>query len=125
ANVSSSTSPSSTPSFSAIARARSGCERPEKTISRFCGPRSIQCPRTGSLTIAFSRPGSASSVAVRLSMLLVDPPFLRDLSGREPGQRAGGDIIRDDRARRNPHVVAHLHRGIEDSVDAGPDIAAD
>ena len=38
-NVSSSTSPSSTPSFSAMFWARSGCERPAKTISRFSGPR--------------------------------------------------------------------------------------
>ena len=42
--------PSSTPSCSAIASASSGCERPANTISRFCGPRSIQWPGCGSVT---------------------------------------------------------------------------
>src|SRR5438876_532509 len=72
-----------------------------------------------------SRPGRASSVAVGLSMLLVDPPFLRRLPRGKPGQRTGRDIIRDDGARCNPSVVANLDRRIEDSVHAGPDVAAD
>ena len=71
----------------AIALARSGWERPAKTMSRFCGPRSIQCPWVGCVTVVFSSPGSASS-AVRLSMLVVDPPFLGFLARREPGKRA-------------------------------------
>src|SRR5271169_5642191 len=118
-------SPSSTPSFSAICAARPGCDRPEKTMSRFCGPRSIQCPGTGALMIAFSRPGRAISVAVTLSMLLVDPPFLRLLSRGEACQRSRRDIIRDDRARRNPSVVANVDRSIEHIVDTGPDVVAD
>src|SRR5271169_6127539 len=117
-------SPSSTPSLSAIWCARSGCERPEKTMSRFDGPRSSQCPWTGCVTAAPSRPGSASS-AVRLSMLLVDPPFLRDLPWREPGERPRGHIMRDDRTGCNPGVVADLHRSIERIVDTGPDVAPD
>src|SRR6478735_4591710 len=58
-------------------------------------------------------------------MLLVDPSFLRRLSLRKTGQRTGRDIIRDDGPRCNPNVVANLDRSIEDSVHAGPDVAAD
>src|SRR3954451_18430664 len=72
-----------------------------------------------------SRPGRASSVAVGLSMLLVDPPFLRRLPWGKPGQRTGRDIIRDDGPCCNPNVVANLDRSIEDSVHAGPDVATD
>src|SRR6266550_4310287 len=72
-----------------------------------------------------SRPGRASSVAVGLSMLVVDPPFLRRLPRGKPGQRTGRDIIRDDGVRCNPSVVADHDRGIEDSVHAGPDVASD
>src|SRR2546427_1665729 len=125
-NVSSSTSPSSTPRCCEIAAARSGWERPAKTMSRFCGPRSIQCPGDGSVMDAFSSPGRASSaVPVRLSMLLVDPPFLGFLWRRESGERARGDIISDDRTRRNPSVVANVDRSTERIVDAGPDVATD
>src|SRR3954451_21562935 len=72
-----------------------------------------------------SRPGRASSVAVGLSMLLVDPPFLRCLPRGKPGKRAGRDIIRDDGPSCNPNVVANLDRRIKDSVHAGPAVAAD
>src|SRR5437660_5432557 len=105
--------------------ARSGCERPAKTISRLRGPRSMKCCGDGSVTTRASSPGRASSVAVGLSMLLVDPPFLRRLSRGKTGQRTGRDIIRDDGPRCNPNVVANLDRSIEDSVHAGPDVAAD
>src|ERR1700747_3368351 len=74
---------------------------------------------------AFSRPGSAISVAITLSMLVVDPPFLRLLPRGEPGQRSGGDIIRDDRTRRNPSVVTNVDRSTERIVDAGPDVVPD
>src|SRR5215467_9216601 len=105
--------------------ARSGCERPAKTMSRFSGPRSMKCSGDGSLTTRASSPGRASSVAVGLSMLVVDPPFLCRLPRGKPGQRTGRDIIRDDGAACNPNVVANLDRGIEDSVHAGPDVATD
>src|SRR5256714_5995537 len=125
-NVSSSTSPSSRPRCSAIAPARSGCERPANTISRFSGPRSIQCPEDGFVIDACSSPGRASSaVPVKLSMLLVDPTFLGFLAWREPGEGSGGDIICDDRPRCNPSVVANVDRSIERIVDAGPDVATD
>src|SRR5215475_412910 len=105
--------------------ARSGCERPAKTISRFSGPRSMKCSGDGSVTTRASRPGRGSSVAVGLSMLVVDPSFLCRLSRGKTGQRTGRDIIRDDGSRCNPNVVANLDRSIEDSVHAGPDVAAD
>src|SRR5665213_1239424 len=119
-------SPSFRPSLSAICPASSGCERPEKTISFFCGPRSIQCSGFGSLTTDPSRPGSASSAGVvRLSMVLVDPAFLGFLACRESGERAWRDIFGDDRSRRNPSVVANADRSIERIVDSGPDVTAD
>src|SRR5207245_2855349 len=121
---SSTTSPSSSPRCCTIAFARSGCERPEKTMSRFCGPRSIQCPCFGSVIVAPSSPGSVSS-AVRLSMLVVDPPFLGFLARGEPGERSRRDIICDDRTRRNPSIVANVHGCIERIVDTGPDVAPD
>src|SRR5215467_7353659 len=77
------------------------------------------------MTAPPSSPGRASSVAVGLSMLVVDPSFLRRLSRGKPSQRTGGHIIRDDGPRCNPNVVSYLDRGIEDSVHAGPDVAAD
>src|SRR5207248_1032230 len=125
ANVCSSTWPSSQPRCPVMRPASSGCERPDTTMSRFCGARSIQCICVGSVTTARSSPGSAISVAVRLSMLLVDPPFLCLLPLGEPGERSRRDIIRDDRTRRNPSIVANVDRSIERIVDTGPDVPAD
>src|SRR3954451_19482183 len=126
-NVCSSIAPSSTPSCSPIALARSGCERPAKTISRFCGPRSIQWP--GLMTAAGSagsRPGSRSvSSVVALSMPVVDVAPFRDLPGRESCQRARRDIFCDHRTCCNPSVVPDLDRCNERIVDSGPDVAAD
>src|SRR5690242_1896717 len=120
------TSPGSTPSCSAMRLASSGCERPANTMSRFHGPRSIQCPGPCSLmTWLPSSPGRATSVALTLSMPVVDPPFLRLLPRGEPGEGSRGDIIGDDRARCNPSIVANVDRSIERIVDAGPDVAPD
>src|SRR5438552_17535784 len=58
-------------------------------------------------------------------MVLVDPAFPGFLAWREPRERSGGDIICDDRSRRNPSVVANADRSIERIVDTGPDVAAD
>src|SRR5712691_3982391 len=125
ANVFSVTSPGSTPRCSPILCASSGCDRPEKTINRFQGPRSIQWPGRGcALAPCPSRPGSASSV-VPISMLLVDPAFFGRLARREACQRTGRNIISDDRARRKPRIVADLDRSNERIVDTGPDVAAD
>src|SRR5262245_12433073 len=95
-------------------------------MSRFCGPRTMKWSGDGSLvTRCPSRPGSASSIGVAVSMLLVPPPFLGDLAWRESGQRAGRHILRDDRSWRNPCVVPNLDRCEERIVDPGPDVAAD
>src|ERR1019366_10365888 len=93
-------------------------------MRRFCGARSIQCTCVGSVTTALSSPGSDSS-AVRLSMLLVDPPFFCRLARGESCKGPCRDIIRDDRARRNPSIVANVDRSIEHIVDTGSDVAAD
>src|SRR5581483_6126917 len=125
ANVSSCTSPSSTPSFSAIRFASSGCDRPEKTISRFRGPRSIQCPGLGSVrSPTSSSPGSRASSVVALSML-VDPAFLRRLLRGEACQRPRRDVLGDDRASGDPCVVADCHRREERVVDRGLDVLSD
>src|SRR3954467_11092654 len=105
--------------------ARSGCERPAKTISRFSGPRSMKCCGDGSVTTRASSPGRARSLAGGLSMLLVDPPFPRRLSRGKTRQRDRRDIFRADGPGCNPNVVANLDRGIDDSVHTGPDVAAD
>src|SRR5579859_2095210 len=95
-------------------------------MSRFCGPRTMKWSGDGSLvTMLPSRPGRASSIAVGVSMLLVDPPFLGDLARREPGKRAGRHILRDDGPWRNPCVVPNIDGREKRIVDAGPDVAAD
>ena len=104
--------------------ASSGCERPEKTISRFRGPRSIQCPGCGSARPPVpSRPGSGQLSRPGFHACHRHPPC-RPGAARTR-ERAGRDVFRDHRTRRNPRVVADLDRSNERIVDAGPDVAAD
>src|SRR5947208_5327213 len=111
------------PSFSAILCASSGCERPEKSISRFDGPVSIQCPGlTSGLVSATSSPGRRVSSVVALSTEIA---LFRDLLRWETGERFGRDIFCYVRPARNPCVVPDLDRGLEAIVNAGPDVAAD
>src|SRR5213078_292462 len=113
------------PSLSAIRPARSGFERPEKSISRFWGPRSIHglrssVGRTGSTV---SRPGSVAS-----AILLPLPPdvaFLVLLPRPRDCEGFRRDIRRDDRSGPNPSIVANLDGRNKGIVDAGPDVAAD
>src|SRR5581483_11535386 len=122
AKVSSVTSPSSTPSCSAIRAARTGCERPANTISRFCGPRSIQWPGFGSSCGSFtSSPGSASSV-VPVAGCIAFLVLLARASNRE---RVRWDVLGDHRSGRCPCTVSDLHRGDETILDPGPDVLAD
>src|SRR5436305_11958157 len=94
-------------------------------MSRFTGPRTMKCSGVGSLVTRFpSRPGSARSIAGGVSMLVVDPPFLRDLAWRESGERAGRNILRDHGPWRNPRAIPNLDGCEERIVDAGPDVAA-
>src|SRR5689334_8235680 len=123
-------SPSSTPRWPAIRVESSGCERPEKTINRFCGPRSSQWPGSGlTCSVTASSPGSlvSSLVVAMFSWLstLVNPPFLGDLPRREAGERSGRDVVRDDRSRPKPSIVANRDRSNERIVDTGPDVLAD
>src|SRR6266576_1153192 len=108
--------------------ASSRFELPENSISRFCGPRSIQrlgSPSgTGGSTV--SSPGSvAVSVIGWPSVLVVDVAFLRHLARREARERAWRNVVRYDGTDRDPRVVADLDWCNERIVDAGPDVAAD
>src|SRR2546422_2201281 len=114
------------PSLSAMASASAGFERPPTSISRFCGPRSIQGVRsvsgmTGGSTV--SSPGSVASAI--LFPLVSDVAFLGDLPLTRDRKGFRRDVFGDDRARPNPSTVANLDRRNECIVDAGPDVAAD
>src|SRR5580765_5277941 len=111
------------PSFSAIFCASSGCERPEKSMSRFDGPVSIQCSGfTSALVSATSSPGRRVSSVVALSTEIA---LFRDLLRRETSERFGRDIFCYVRAARNPSVVPDLPRCLEAIVNAGPDVPPD
>src|SRR6266508_3916619 len=123
ANVRSDTSPTWIPSLSAILCASSGCDRPEKSISRFEGPRSIQCSGfISGLVSATSSPGRRVSSVVALSTEIA---LFRYLLRWESSERFGRDIFCYVRASRNPCIVPHLDRCLEPIVNAGPDVPAD
>src|SRR6059058_4611932 len=111
------------PSFWAMRCASSGCERPEKSMSRLDGPRSIQCSGlTSALVSATSSPGRRVTSVVALSTEIA---LFRDLLRREASERFGRDIFCYVRPARNPCVVPDLDRGLEAIVNAGPDVAPD
>src|SRR2546423_8144565 len=107
------------PSFPAIRCASSGCERPEKSMSRLDGPRSIQCSGlTSALVSATSSPGKRVSSVVALSTEIA---LFRDLLRRETSERFGRDIFCYVRTACNPCIVPDLHRRLEPIVNAGVD----
>src|SRR5436189_5472460 len=111
------------PSFSAIRCASAGCERPEKSMSRLDGPRSIQCSGFSSgLVSATSSPVRRGCSVVAISTEIA---LFRDLRRREASERFGRDIFCYVRTACNPCVVPDLHRRLEAIVNAGPDVAAD
>src|SRR6187431_831823 len=121
ANVLSFTLPSSMPSCSAIRCARSGFERPENSISRFCGASAIARPTSSSgWGVIPSSPGSVCSIVP-----LSTAPFLVHLL--RPGDRQGArrNILCDHGAGCNPCVVADRNGGDERIVDTRPDVATD
>src|SRR5262245_7756343 len=98
------------------------CERPEKTISRFCGPRSIQWPGCGCVTTSgVSSPGRVSS-GVALTGCI---PLLVLLARPGNPQCVRGDVLRYHRSGCDPCSVPDLDRRHEAIVDTGPDVAAD
>src|SRR6266542_3991643 len=98
-------------------------ERPAKSISRFQGPRSMKRSGLGTaLVVASSMPGRCVSSAVPLSIV---ESFLVDLFAAGDGEGPGRDVLRDDRARGNPSIVANLDRSNKHIVDARMDVAAD
>src|SRR5256714_1853832 len=103
--------------------ASSGCERPEKSISRFDGPLSIQCSGlTSGLVSATSSPGRRVSSVVALSTEIA---LFRYLLRRETSERFGRDIFCYVRTSCNPSIVPDLHRRLEPIVNAGPDVPPD
>src|SRR6187551_828849 len=100
--------------------ARSGCERPEKTISRFCGVSGIAWPGFNVGSAGASRPGRVCSTVPASTT-----PLLDGLSGREAHERVLGDVVGYDRARSRPCVVSESDRCNEDSVHTDPDVTAD
>src|SRR6266496_4538395 len=111
------------PSFPAILCASSGCERPEKSMSRLDGPRSIQCSGFSSgLVSATSSPGRRVSSVVALSTEIA---LFRDLLRRETSKRFGRDIFCYVRPACNPCIVPDLYGCLEAIVNAGPDVLAD
>src|SRR6476620_3819094 len=111
------------PSFSAIRCASAGCERPEKSMSRLDGPRSIQCSGlTSALASATSRPVRRGCSVVEISTEIA---LFRDLLRWEAGERLGRDIFCYVRTACNPSVVPDLHRCLEPIVNAGPDVPPD
>src|SRR5689334_15401736 len=102
--------------------ARSACDRPAKTISRFCGPRSIQWPAWGCVTESGpSSPGRTSSVVAVPSCI----PLLVLLARPRDPERIRRDVLGYHRSGSDPCSVPDLERRDERIVDAGPDVAAD
>src|SRR6478735_169597 len=102
--------------------ASAGCDRPEKTIRRFCGPRSIQWPAAGFVTASGdSSPGRTSSVAALTGCISLLVLLAR------PGDRecVWGDVLRYDRSCSDPCTVSDRYRRDEAILDRGPDVAAD
>src|SRR3954447_3652496 len=97
------------------------CERPENTISRFCGPRSIQWPVCGCATSCGSRPGRTSSGLAPAGCI----PLLVLLTRPRDCERVGGDVLRYHRSGSDPSTVPDLDGRDEAIVDPGPDVAPD
>src|SRR5882762_8940185 len=111
------------PSFSAMRCASAGWERPEKSMSRLDGPRSIQCSGFSSgLVSATSSPGRRVSSVVALSTEIA---LFRNLLRRETSERFGRDIFCYVRTACNPGIVPDLHRRLEPIVNARVDVPPD
>src|SRR4051812_34163039 len=100
---------------SAILAASSGCERPEKTISRLPPGRSMKWPPAGWVVT-----GTASSPGRRMSSVVAagspDIPLLVDLARACDPERAVRHVLGDRRSGCDPCVVSHADRGHEGIV---------
>src|SRR5690242_12811414 len=111
------------PRWRPMSSASARFELPEKSMSRFIGPISIVFSGLGSApVVGASRPGSCVSSVVVLSIGI---SLFRDLPASGDGERAGRDVLRDDRARSDPSIVANRDRSNEHIVAARMDVAAD
>src|SRR5215831_7394607 len=107
-----------------MASASSGCDRPANTMSRLCGPRSIQCPGCGLVmpaSSASSSPGSTRSLVPLPSGISLLVLLLRT-GNRERIRR---HILRDRRSGGDPCSVSYFDWRDEGIVDPGPDVLAD
>src|SRR5918995_19898 len=124
ANVFSWTSPRSMPRCSAILVARSGLERPEKSMSFPDEPACDQARSWAGCTgSTVSRPGigrASSVVSVSTTVVL-----LVDLLRSGDGKRPRRNVLRDCRSCCDPSMVANLHGRNKHIVAAGVDITAD
>src|SRR5438034_10050914 len=92
-------------------------------MSRFDGPVSIQCSGfTSGLDSATSSPGRRVSSVVALSTEIA---LFRDLLRREPSERFRWDIFSYVRPACNRCIVPDIDRSVEETVNAGPHLAAD
>src|SRR6516164_5230867 len=93
-------------------------------MSRFCGPRSIQCPGCGWVTptsSASTSPGSTSSLVPLASGI----PLLVLLALPGDRERVRRYVLRDRRSGSDPCSVSHFDWRDEGIVDSGPDVLAD
>src|SRR5258708_6384196 len=98
------------------------CDRPEKTIRRFCGPRSSQWPVIGWVTASgASRPGRTSSVAALPGCI----PLLVLLARPGDAESVGWHVFGYHRSSCDPCSVSYFDGRDETIVNRGPDVAAD
>src|SRR5688500_18006884 len=98
-------------------------DRPEKSIRRFMGPSSMIFSGLGSAPVTgASSPGSWASSVVVFSIVI---SLFRDLLASGAREGPGPDVLRDDRARRNPSIVPNRDRSNEHIGAACVDVATD
>src|SRR4029079_7790450 len=122
-------SPSWMPSRSAIASPRAMLERPAKSMSRFCGVRSIHVAWSPVLMADAAMPAPVKSgIGVsRLTAASLSCSIALDvrLAGASDAEGVGGDVVGDHGAGSGPRPISDRNGGDEDSVAGGADITPD
>src|SRR5204863_1093713 len=117
------------PSRSAMASPRAMFERPAKSMSRFCGARSIQVAWSPLLIADAAMPAPVKSgigvsrlTAASLSCsIALDVP----LSWSGNAERVGRDVVGDHRAGSGPRPISDRHGRDEHSVAGRADVTPD
>src|SRR4029079_1118555 len=117
------------PSRSAIASPRARFERPAKSMSRFCGVRSIHVAWSPLLIAEAGIPAPVKSgigvsrlTAASLSCSITLEVYL---SGAGAAERVGGNVAGDHGAGSGPRPISDRYGGDEDSVAGRADITTD